>query len=93
MTYTMRSSSQSFDSKMSKTGVGMPKLPQTVHLVNNSMKQAVSVIWNVIPHLKTRFRDVLKKSSHVLLVGIVLSNRLSFGGIHIIEKTLIETLQ
>lgn len=51
---------QSFYSKMSQSGVTVPKLSQTVHLVSNSMKHAVTIVWNIIPHLKTRFADVLK---------------------------------
>ena len=70
---------------MSKTGVVMPKLPQKVYLVSNSIKQAVTVVWNVIQHLRARLADVLGNASHVLLVSLVLGSRLFYGGIHLLK--------
>ena len=78
---------------MSQSGVAVSKLSQTVPLVSESMKHAVPVVWNIIPHLKTRFADVLKKSVQVLLVSLVLGDGLFFGSIHVIEKTLIRALK
>ena len=62
---------------MSQSGVAVPKLSQTVHLVSNSMKHVVTVVWNIILNLKTRFADVLKKLIHVLLVSLVLGDGLT----------------
>lgn len=88
----MRSSSQSFDSKMSKAGVAvMPKPPQTIQLVRNSMEQAVSILGNIIPNLKAKVVETTTKSNLILLVLLVLGNGLCFGSLHI--TSLIRALE